>query len=114
MRYNKSPDASTGLYEVKISLEETEKSLRSGEYAEIEFITDEREALTVPRKSVIRVGGEYVVYSIKDGYAQQKKVEIGSIQGDRIEVKSGIALGEEVVVRGQNYLSDGTKIAYKK
>lgn len=114
MSYNKSPDASNGLYEVKISLEKTDRRFRSGEYAEIEFIIDEREALTVPRKSVIRVGGEYVVYSIKGDYAQEKKVEIGKIQGDRVEVNKGIELGEEIVVRGQNYLSDGTRIAYKK
>ncbi len=113
MSFNKSPDANTGLYEVKISLEKTDRRLRTGEYAEIEFITDKRQALTVPKKSVIRDGGEYVVYRIKDDYAERKRVEIGIIQGDRIEIKKGIELGEKIVARGQNYLTDGSKIALR-
>ncbi len=112
--YNQVPDKSSGLYEVKLKLEKASDDIINGEYAEVEFIKDQREVLAVPKKSVVKVGSDYVVYVVKDDYVKEKIVELGITQGEMIEIIKGIKIGDMVVDRGQNYLKDGMKILLKK
>lgn len=103
---NEIPDVNTGLYEVELQLDHTDIPLRTGEFAEIETMIDQRTAVVVPKKAVRKIGEQNFVFIAKENVALQREVVAGTIQGDIIEILSGIASGESVVVRGQAYLKD--------
>jgi hypothetical protein len=50
------------------------------------------------------------VFVSEDGTAVKKAVELGLEEGDLVEVISGVAAGDNVVVAGQGALDDGQKI----
>jgi Cu(I)/Ag(I) efflux system membrane fusion protein len=61
-----------------------------------------REVVQVPLDAVIRTGrGERVVIALGQGRFGTRAVVAGVESGDRVEIRSGLAAGEEVVVSGQ-------------
>ncbi len=50
-----------------------------------------------------------VVFVFKNGVVEKRQLVTGIEQGDYIEVKSGLTVGELVVTNGQINLSDGSK-----
>jgi membrane fusion protein (multidrug efflux system) len=86
-------------------------SLRGGMHAKARFVFDvKRQGLTVPRKAIAGSLQEAKVYVVQDSIAELRQVSLGGIQGDRVEVLSGLGKGDRVVVAGQFNLSNGTKI----
>lgn len=54
--------------------------------------------------------GKFVLVAVKEGNrltARKKRVEIGEIYGDKLEVKSGLAEGDQLIVEGFQGLYDG-------
>lgn len=107
---NEVPDVNTGLYEVELQLEESEYVLRTGEFAEIETMIDERVAVVIPKKAVRKVGEKEFVFIAKSNVAIQREIVSGTIQGEFVEILSGVAKGESVIVRGQSFLKDQSAI----
>lgn len=73
-----------------------------GSYAEIYLITDDRpNVLTLPVTALTEEQGIYFVYVRidDDGYRKQE-VTLGESDGHRVEILTGLAGGEEVVVKG--------------
>ncbi|MBX3458738.1 MAG: efflux RND transporter periplasmic adaptor subunit [Planctomycetes bacterium] len=70
------------------------------------------DAPTVPETSVRPSEKGFLVYVVEDGKAIERVIEIGLRTPDRrIEVRSGLKVGEQVVVRGAEALRDGASIA---
>lgn len=60
--------------------------------------------------------GKYVMVAIKEGaklVAKKKVVKAGELYGDKIEILSGLAIGEEVIVEGFQGLYDGQLLTTK-
>lgn len=71
-----------------------------------------REAIVVPKDALVQgAGGGWTVFLNADGTAQPRGVEIGGAAGDGFEVLSGLAVGDEVVIRGNERLRPGQPIA---
>ncbi len=82
--------------------------LRAGMFARGEFLLGSSEALTVPQEAlVVRDGFAYVFAVGADQRVQQRKVQTGRRQADRVELLSGIAADTSVAVRGAGFLNDG-------
>lgn len=69
------------------------------------------EAITVPQQAVVRNGGEPQVWVMDD----QKKVrsvaiQLGELIGGEYRVKSGLELGQRVIVEGVDKLNDGAVV----
>lgn len=65
------------------------------------FAGESREVLSVPATSVIDDGGQRVVYVMVSGESfTRRPVQLGERDGNRIEVREGLAAGDRVVVRG--------------
>jgi len=83
-------------------------ALRAGMFAEGRVRTGDAEATVLPRQSIVfRDGFPYVFVLGKDSKVAQRRIEVGSAQGDVIEIRSGLAGTEQVVVRGAGFLGDG-------
>jgi HlyD family secretion protein len=71
--------------------------LRPGNFVQARIIVGERRALTVPQSAVVTFAGLQKVILVADGKAVERPVTTGDIQGDRIEVLTGLRDGEQVV-----------------
>ena len=71
-----------------------------------------RDLLTVPKDALVQgSGGVWIVYAVIDGVAQPKPVSLGQSAGSRMEVLSGLAPGDLVVVRGNERLRPGQPVS---
>jgi RND family efflux transporter MFP subunit len=70
----------------------------------------ERTVLSVHKDAVIRRRGQEMVFVIEDDETQARPVELGTAVGNRLEVRSGLADGDRVVVRGNERLKPGDKV----
>lgn len=82
--------------------------LRAGMFAEGRIELGTVQAQVLPRESVVvRDGYSYVFVLDDKSRVAQRRVETGRPEGELIPVRSGLAPGERVVVRGAGFLSDG-------
>ncbi len=103
-------NAETHLLDVSITLLNS-VGLHPGESLRVAIPGPARTALLVPKTALRSEEGETLVFTIKDGKAVRHEVELGSSEGDDIEVTSGgLADGDSVVTTGNSQLSDGMGI----
>ena len=82
--------------------------LRAGMFVEGRLQVGTAEVMAVPRESVVfRDGYSYLFVLGDGGVVSQRRVDTGGVQGDFIELRSGLTSSEKVVVRGAGFLSDG-------
>lgn len=82
------------------------------EPAAAEQASSETEAprVLVPKRAVRSADGADYVFVVRDGQAKRRAVRLGAADGDQIEVLSGLAAGERVVVEGPADLIDGARV----
>ncbi len=110
LRLSPVVDAATGT--VKVTLEvSTQGKLRPGMFASVFLETQTHEdALVIPKAALSLESIGDTVYVADSGVARRREVRLGFREGDAVEVTDGLAQGEQVVVVGQDSLSDGTPI----
>ena len=103
-------DPATRTSIVKIALAAA-PSIRSGMYGSALIPTGTRSAITVPAEAVVRRGQLENVWIVgEDGKARLRLVRTGLALEDRIEVLSGLAAGERVIVARPASLAEGVTI----
>ena len=103
-------EAATGT--VKVTLEVAGQGrLRPGMFASV-FLEMERrsDALVVPKAALALDSLSDTVFVAEDGTARRRPITLGFRSGDHVEVTDGLEVGEQVVVVGQDGLSEGTPI----
>ncbi len=102
--------------------------LKPGMYGRVEVITGViQDVIVVPRDVVIEsttlrnvngkdeVGKDYFVYIVSDSNkAEQRKLDVQYINHQNIAVRSGLTVGENLVISGQNNLRDGIPVLVVK
>jgi membrane fusion protein (multidrug efflux system) len=88
------------------------RKLRSGMSADVAVGISEREgALLVPDEAVFAEGNQVFVYRVNpDSTVARAAITIGSRDSARVEVLSGLSLGDRVVRAGHQKLFDGAKV----
>jgi RND family efflux transporter MFP subunit len=66
--------------------------------------------LGVPRAAVLYQNGKAYVFVVRSGKAVRKWVDAGEDDGERVEIRSGLAADESVVVLGNYELQDGMAV----
>jgi RND family efflux transporter MFP subunit len=79
-----------------------DRRLRTGMFANVRVYTGKiANGATVPTSAVYDDGGQEVVYVMLEGESFQRRiVRLGIRDGDRVQIKSGVEVGERVVSRG--------------
>ncbi len=115
LRISPVVDAATGT--VKVTLEvQAQGRLRPGMFASVFVETDVHEnALVVPKQALVLESTSDTVYvAMDDGQggtvARRRELELGYEESDSLEVLSGLGEGEDVVIIGQDNLSDQTPV----
>jgi len=90
-------DPASHSFLVKIDLQPSSQ-LRAGMYGTAEFANGVRQAIVIPRSAVVMRGSLACAYVIDgQGIAQLRSLTLGAIQGNLVEVLSGISAGEKLV-----------------
>ena len=73
-----------------------------------------RETILAPKDSLVQArGGGWSVFVVEDGKANPRPVTLGVSSANLIEILSGLDVGDEVVVRGNERLRPGQDVAPK-
>jgi membrane fusion protein (multidrug efflux system) len=110
LRISPTVDAATGTVRVTLEVQARER-LRPGMFASV-FLEVERHdgALTIPKSALSLESLGDTVYVVDGKVAARRPVQLGFEEADRVEVLSGLAEGDRVIVVGQDGLSDGTPV----
>ena len=66
--------------------------------------------VTVPQDALIPVSGGHVVFVVVDETVSRRRVTLGGSDGDKVIITDGLAAGDVIVVKGNEGLSDGSKV----
>jgi HlyD family secretion protein len=107
--------------QVKVSIQDPDEYLRPETNAKVNFLEAKKEAATaresrilIPKAAIVTSGSGSGVFLFKEGRAVRQGIETGRELWGQVEVKSGLAGGEQLIVRGLEGLKDGEKVTLKQ
>jgi membrane fusion protein, multidrug efflux system len=104
-------DSATRAAPVEITVANPGHELKSGMFARVNLIIQESEGVpAVLKEAVIGKTPNTYVFVIENNKAQLRQVTLGIYARGFYEIKEGINPGEQVVILGQQRLSDGGKV----
>ncbi|MCL6639335.1 MAG: efflux RND transporter periplasmic adaptor subunit [Firmicutes bacterium] len=104
---NPSANKTARVFETKIRVPNGEQLLKPGMFARVEIKTGEAEdVLAVPQSALTGKQGMYFVFLLEGDRAVRRQVEAGQVIDRLVEIKSGLAAGQKVIVTNVNKLKD--------
>ncbi|HSP89150.1 MAG TPA: efflux RND transporter periplasmic adaptor subunit [Ignavibacteriaceae bacterium] len=99
-------------YPVEISFPNNSKHpLKAGMFGRVSFTSIKKdESLIIPRAALMGSTKDAKVFTVENGISKQKKIVVGNVYDDMIEVLQGLNEGEKVVVNGQNNLKNDYRV----
>jgi HlyD family secretion protein len=87
------------VYSTDVSIDGTHEFLKTGMSAKIEIVIEElKNVISVPVQTVVNRQGKKVCYVVGSKVPQQREVETGLFNDNFVEIKSGLAEGEKVLL----------------
>lgn len=111
VRINPAIDVRTRTFEVEVRVPNADGRLRPGAFATAELETTREESvLEVERASISTFAGVHKVFLVKDGKAQERVVELGTVRGERVVIRRGLEGSERIVRRPPAGLATGVPL----
>ena len=82
----------------------------AGVFMIVQIVLEQREALTIPEQAVVLQGRSAIAYRIKGTTAERVELQLGQRSFGRVEVLSGLDLGDLVATTGLQRLRDGALV----
>lgn len=97
--------------EIKIRLNRPDSRIRPGMFARVKLITVSKAGVVVvPSESLVRRFGVVYVFVVEDGKSKRVVVNPGIEIDGLSEIPAGLKEGEQIVIRGQTLLEDGSRV----
>lgn len=94
-------DPTTRTVTARADVSNPDRRLRPEMFAEVTLMTDEQSVLSVPRGAVQQVGNRLVAFVARGMRRFEScEVTVGEASDDYVQVKAGLAAGDEVVTQG--------------
>ena len=111
-------DPASRTMEVRINVSNAGSKLKAGMFAKVRLITERKENIVkIPASAMLSRFGEQFVFSIdhdpenpEQTIVVKKMVVPGILIDGVLEIESGLAPDEEIVIRGQTLLEDGSRV----
>ncbi|MCC2634833.1 MAG: putative periplasmic linker protein [Ramlibacter sp.] len=105
-------DTSTGTVRAKARFANARLQLFPSQFVNVQLqLRVLKDAVMVPVPAVRQSGsGEYVFVLMPDRTVKQRPVVRGQMVGDRVQVVSGLQVGERVITEGADRLRDGARV----
>ncbi len=109
---NPAVNAATRGVAIEARVENPERVLKANFFARAELVVDSAApTLVVPVDSVVVFAGVTKVFTLEGDVAQAREVELGATRGAEQEIRSGLKVGERVIVNGRTKVQPGMKVA---
>jgi RND family efflux transporter MFP subunit len=112
-------DRQKATVKVRIGFEKLDARILPDMGVKVSFLNERQAAqpdvpvkprLMVPKTAVRTDGGQSVVYVVREDRVERRAVTVGAADGDQIEIVSGLASGDRIVVEGNDGLTDGSRV----
>jgi len=104
-------DSMARLYNLNLVIENVTKEILPDMFARVEIVKKEiLNGISVPIYAVINRSKEKIVYIVNDKHVRTRKVELGLLDGWRVQIKSGLKKGDRVIVVGQRNVNPGQEV----
>lgn len=108
------PNPQNKLYQVEVKLENPDDSIYIGDFVEVKFVYDEHLATLVPNAAILYEGSKTFIFILDQNEAKKVPVVLGLTKDENVEITSTVDLrGKQIIVKGQNYIQDGERVALK-
>jgi membrane fusion protein (multidrug efflux system) len=104
-------DPTSRSFKVRVAVPNPDLVLPAGMFMHVQLTLETREGLAVPEEAIVTEAGAAYVFVVADGKAHRRKVGVGRRDVGLVEISNGLALGEEVVVKGLASLREGTPVS---
>ena len=106
-------DPHTGNYELRLLLDNRQRAFKPGMTATVALpVKSARTELVIPESAIVADAGEHVVFVAEQDIARRRPVNIGLGLNDQLIILSGVKEDDAVIVRGAQWLVDGSRISY--
>lgn len=102
-------DPVSRTFPVKAALPD-DPQLAAGLFARAAYADGTADALLIPAAAVVTRGQLTGVYTVEDGRLRWRLVKTGRASGERLQVLSGLASGEKIVVGGVDKAISGARV----
>jgi multidrug efflux system membrane fusion protein len=104
-------DPTTGTVRFKAAFDNRDLSLWPNQFVNTRLmLTVRKDAIVVPLAAIQRGTQGSYIYTVKGGKAALQPVKVDLTQGNIALIASGVSVGDQVVVDGQERLQDGTPV----
>ena len=103
----------THTVSVEVTVPNTDRALRPGMYARVNVNFGTKKHIVIPDQCIVKQQGSgqrFVFVLNEDSTVSYVPVELGVHKGTDQEIISGLREGQQVVVKGQSALKDGSKV----
>ena len=99
-------------YPVEVTFSNSKQNpLKAGMFGRVKFISlKSSESIVIPREALVGSIKDAKVFVVDNGIAHERKITIGSVYENMLQVVSGLNNGEVIVVNGQNNLKDNFNV----
>lgn len=104
-------DAGARTVELRLPIDNSDYSLKSGQFARAEIFTDEMQALSVPADAVLRDQTGAYVLTLKDGRVEKRIVVVEERPDGTTVVREGLGVGDDVIVPNGEPIAVGDFVA---
>ena len=105
-------DPTTGTIKLRAQFPNDDRLLYPNQFVNIRLLLDTHKDVTTMSTAGVQRGapGTFVYLINADSTVSVRPVKLGVTDGDRVEVLSGLAPGERIVIDGADKLRDGAKV----
>ncbi|RMF25637.1 MAG: efflux RND transporter periplasmic adaptor subunit [Deltaproteobacteria bacterium] len=104
-------DPGTRTLSVRVAVPNPDGTLRDGQFVKATVVIEVHRGQTVaPEQAVVSSEGKTWIYRVAAGRAERREVRTGERLPPMVEILSGVAPGDLVVVAGQHRLRDGIPV----
>lgn len=110
-RISPTIDTRNGTFRATAYINNEDGLLAPGMFGRFDIAYEEHaDAMIIPAAALVQEDNQTVVYVVEDGAAVRRLIQTGIQSGESIEVLSGLAEHEQIVVTGQGNLRDGSRV----
>jgi membrane fusion protein (multidrug efflux system) len=95
---------------VRAVLPNEERLLKPGMFLNVKLSREPLPALVLPEQAIVPERGKVYIFVVKDGRAERREVTTGRRRPGEVEILTGLAAGERVVIEGTQKVSDGSSV----
>ncbi|GHT86003.1 membrane protein [Spirochaetia bacterium] len=111
-------DAASRTMEVRVNVENPGSRLKAGMFAKVRIITEEKNNIVkIPGGAMIQRFDESYVFIVATDprdpafrIAKKQVIQPGVLVDGVLEVQEGLKANQEIILKGQNHLEDGSRI----